>query len=125
MLLLDTLIGLLDTLDLCRILRGGFVQLFALVHHREHHPDVHLELLLALQRYLGVVQGLESPSERLDRLVVPLQAQQTPGPSLLEFVGQILRVTEARGFLDILQRVLVTLQVMQRGRAIRQDHAQF
>lgn len=54
------------------IVRDSFVELFTLIHHREHHPDVHLELLLALQRYPGVVQGPKSPSERLDRRVVSL-----------------------------------------------------
>lgn len=105
------------------ILRGGFVELFALVHHCEHHPDVRLELLLALRRYPRVVQSLKSMPKRLDCLVVPLQGQQAPGPSFFKFVEEILRVTQLQGLLDVSQRVLVTLQAMQGGRAIREDDA--
>lgn len=95
-----------------RILLGGFVETFALVHYREHHSDVRLELLLALQRYSGVVESFESPFEGINRFVVSLQAQQASGPPLLELVCEILRITELRSLLDVLQRAVVTLQVV-------------
>jgi len=70
-ILLGTLTGqTLLVINSGEIVRGRFVELFALIHHREHHPDVRLELLFALQRYPGVVQSLESSSERLDRRIM-------------------------------------------------------
>lgn len=72
--LLGTLTGrTLLVINSREIIWDGFVKLFTLIHHREHHPDVHFELLFALQRYPGVVQGLESPPECFDRRIVSLQ----------------------------------------------------
>jgi len=39
---------LLLHVDSRSILRGSLVEPFALVHHGEHHPDIHLELLFTL-----------------------------------------------------------------------------
>ena len=64
------------------------------------------------------------PPVRLPRVLHLLEGHEALGPPVVQLVGEVVRVAQAEGELDVVQRHAVRLQTEQHGGPVGEQHGQ-